>query len=293
MSEILIEGFSAEEAFKALCENNEASLSSSDDEYYIVIANELGFDLEFYAKPVNRAELVSEITRYIELDRFNTTADILLGLQEDEFEKSIEDLCMAAAGEAYLEDVGILIKNKAGKVISGIDFTLSLIDELQDYEAGEDVIQKLKTQQPFTFIYERDINDYGDFVVEGVDFKEAFQQLRNRKLTESPINGTGEMISYNNEAKNLFHNVERMIQVGSPVDGIYDIIMNNLEEDITYKAQFYARHGLKLNTLISYYQKCIDAFTNAFPNQLQYIQALNNALSQIQNIINITPSCKK
>ena len=169
MSEILIEGFSTEEAFKALHETTEATLQSSDPKYYLVIANELGFDLEFYAKLVNRSELISEIVRYIDLDRFDTSADILIELQEAEFEKAIEDLCMAAAGEAYLEDVGILIKNKDGKVLSGIDFTLSLIDELQDYEAGNNVIQKLRNQQPFTFTYERDINDYGDFVVEGVE----------------------------------------------------------------------------------------------------------------------------
>lgn len=166
MSEILIEGFSTEEAFKALCENTEINSQSSSSKYYLVIANELGFDLEFYAKQVNRSELISEIVRYIDLDRFDISADILLGLQEAEFEKAIEDLCMAAAGENYLEDVGILIKNKDGKVISGVDFTLSLIDELQDYEAGNDVIQKLKNQEPFTFTFERDISDYGDFVVE-------------------------------------------------------------------------------------------------------------------------------
>lgn len=163
----MFEGFSTEDAFQALCENAETDLQPSDSNYYLVIANELGFDIEFYAKLVNRSELISEIVRYIDLDRFDTSADILMELQEDEFEKAIEDLCMAAAGEAYLEDVGILIKNNDGKVISGIDFTLSLIDELQDYEAGNDVIQKLKTQQPFTFTFERDINDYGDFVDEG------------------------------------------------------------------------------------------------------------------------------
>lgn len=143
--------------------------SESNDKYYLVIANELAFDLEFYASLVNRSELISEISRYIDLDRFDTSADILMELQEAEFEKAIEDLCMAAAGEAYLEDVGILIKNKAGKVISGIDFTLSLIDELQDYEADNDIIQKLRNQQPFNFTYERDINDYGDFVDEGIE----------------------------------------------------------------------------------------------------------------------------
>lgn len=215
MSEILIEGFSAEEAFKALCESNEASLPSADAEYYIVIANELAFDLEFYAKLVNREELVSEITRYIELDRFNTTADILLGLQEDEFEKSIEDLCMAATGEAYLEDVGILIKNKAGKVISGIDFTLSLIDELQDYEAGNDVIQKLKNQEPFTFTFERDVNDYGDFVAEGVDFEDAFHSLNVDNDAEIQ---TGDIIVFNGVGIDNFDyskiNIEDSVEIG-------------------------------------------------------------------------------
>lgn len=169
MSEILIEGFSIEEAFKALCEHTEITLQPSDSKYYLVIANKLGFDLEFYAKQVNRLELISEIVRYIDLDSFDTSADILLELQEDEFEKAIEDLCTASAGANYLEDVGILIKNKDGKVISGVDFTLSLIDELQDYEAGNDIIQKLKNQEPFTFTFERDIGDYGDFVVENVE----------------------------------------------------------------------------------------------------------------------------
>lgn len=156
-----------DKGYHILSEDVEAS--ESNDKYYLVIANELAFDLEFYASLVNRSELISEISRYIDLDRFDTSAGILLELQEAEFEKAIEDLCMAAAGEAYLEDVGILIKNKAGKVISGIDFTLSLIDELQDYEAGNDVIQKLRNQQPFKFTYERDITDYGDFVVDDVE----------------------------------------------------------------------------------------------------------------------------
>lgn len=186
MSEILIEGFSTEEAFKALCENTEATLQSSDPKYYLVIANELGFDLEFYAKLVDRSELISEIVRYIDLDRFDTSADILMELQETEFEKAIEDLCMAAAGEAYLEDVGILIKNKAGKVISGIDFTLSLIDELQDYEAGNDVIQKLRNQQPFKFTYERDITDYGDFVVESI-YKQNFNSLDESSYSKNQV----------------------------------------------------------------------------------------------------------
>lgn len=163
-----IESYSIEEAFRALCENTEPTSESSDSKYYLVIANELGFDLEFYAKLVNRSELISEIARYIDLDRFDTSTDILMELQEAEFEEAIENLCVAAAGDAYLEDVAILIKNKVGKVISGIDFTLSLIDELQDYEAGSEVIQKLKTQQPFTFTFERDIHDYGDFVVESI-----------------------------------------------------------------------------------------------------------------------------
>lgn len=69
--------------------------------------------------------------------------------------------------------------------------------------------------------------------------------------------------------------------------------MNNMEEDIQYKIQFYARHGGKLVTLISYYQKCIDAFATAFPTQTNNIQSLNSALTQIKNIIANTPSCKR
>lgn len=115
----------------------------------------------------------------------------------------------------------------------------------------------------------------------------------SKSLTEAPINGTGSVVNYNNEVKDLLANVERLIQAGTTPDAVYQLIMNNMEEDIQYKIQFYARHGGKLVTLISYYQKCIDAFTNAFPAQQNNIQSLNSALTQIRSIVSNTPSCKK
>ena len=68
--------------------------------------------------------------------------------------------------------------------------------------------------------------------------------------------------------------------------------MNNMEEDIQYKT-ILRKTREKLVTLISYYQKCIDAFATAFPTQTNNIQSLNSALTQIKNIIANTPSCKR
>lgn len=119
-----------------------------------------------------------------------------------------------------------------------------------------------------------------------------FKLVESITLHEAPINGDGSLINYNKEIKTLLSNVENLIRSGSSYDGVYKLILNNMMEDIDFKARFYARHGISWRTVLDYYQKCIDAFATAYPTRTVEKSDLDTKLVNIRNIITATPSCK-
>ena len=112
-------------------------------------------------------------------------------------------------------------------------------------------------------------------------------------LNEAPISGSDNLLSYNNEVKNILANVKNYIKENKDAQSVYDLIFENMKEDVRYNVEHWARKGENLNTLVNKYQECIDAFAKAYKKETEKLSKLNSLMNEMKEIIKNTKSTKE
>ena len=126
---------------------------------------------------------------------------------------------------------------------------------------------------------------------EAEDLEEAVEDKAT--LTEEPISGSDSLLSYNNEIKNILANVKQLIANGSEAAAVYDLIKANANEDLKYNIEHWARKGENLEALLNGYDKCVQAFAEAFTEEKERIEELKNLIQSMKDLAAKTESTKE
>ena len=138
--------------------------------------------------------------------------------------------------------------------------------------------------------FEKEYNSMIDLEIE--DDGRIIEKSEEEPLEEAPISGSDNLLSYNNEAKNILANVKQLIKDKKSAESVYDLISENMKEDLKYNIEHWARKGENLTTLLNIYEKCINEFKNAYKEE-EKVKELNDTLNKMKNLIDNTKSTKE